>query len=59
MTPKISDCCKYNPQMIGELDSEDLEICPNCFDPCEYKTEDEIEAETDLWINSDELPNEE
>ena len=46
---RVSDCCGAYPRSInGDCDTEDLGICPECHDYCEYVEEgfEEEEEET-------------
>lgn len=33
---KLSNCCGAAPRSNGDCDTEDIGICPECHDHCEY-----------------------
>ena len=38
---KLSNCCGAEPRMIhGDGDTEDIGICPDCREHCEYVDDD-------------------
>lgn len=38
---KVSDCCGAEAAGNGDSDSEDIGICPDCGEHCEYIDSDE------------------
>jgi hypothetical protein len=38
---KLSDCCGVPAYSNGDLDTEDIGICPECKEHCEYIEEEE------------------
>ena len=42
---KVSDCCGAYPRGNGDCDSEDIGICPECHDHCNFEEEDDEATE--------------
>lgn len=46
---KVTDCCGVPAYSNGDSDTEDIGICPDCKEHCEYiedgESDDEINAE--------------
>lgn len=41
---KVSDCCGVPAYSNGDSDTEDIGICPECKEHCEYVDDEEIES---------------
>ena len=43
----FSTCCGAKPKSNGDSDTEDLGVCPDCKDMCDYEDVYEDEEETE------------
>lgn len=52
---KVSDCCGAGVYSNGDSDTEDIGVCPDCKEHCEYvsiEEEEDDDSQTIIEINN-------